>query len=109
MIRGLLVNLVLALAAMTLRIIHWNRLNFTWEGDIHGSFVWAFLGLHTFDVFADLIFTLVLILILADGRYGPKQCQGVHVDSVVWYFLVAIWIPLYITVFWGPVLVGGPR
>ena len=73
-----------------------------WESDIHGSFVWAFLGLHTFDVFADLIFTLVLILILADGRYGPKQCQGVHVDSVVWYVLVAVWIPIYVVIYWGP-------
>jgi cytochrome c oxidase subunit III len=27
---------------------------------------------------------------------------GVHVDSVVWYFLVAIWIPIYVVIYWGP-------
>ena len=108
MVLGLLLNLVLALAAMILRLFEWNRLNFTWESDIHGSFVWAFLGLHTFDVFADLIYTIVLILILADGRYGPKQRQGVHVDSVVWYVLVAVWIPIYVVIYWGPRFAGAP-
>jgi hypothetical protein len=43
------------------------------------------------------------------GRSGPKQRLGVHVDSVIWYFLVAIWIPMYVTIFWGPALVGTPR
>lgn len=108
MISGMLFNVVLALAAMTLRIIEWNSLNFTWESDIHGSYMWAFLGLHTFDVFADLIFTLVLILTLADGRYGPKQRLGVHVDSVVWYVLVGVWIPIYVVIYWAPRFAGAP-
>ena len=46
--------------------------------------------------------SVVLILILADGRYGPKQRQGVHVDSVVWYVLVAVWVPIYVVIYWGP-------
>jgi len=108
MILGLLLNLALALAAMAIRIAEWNRLNFTWKSDIHGTYFWAFLGLHTFDVFADLIFTFVLILILFSGPHGPKQRQGVHVDSVVWYVLVAVWIPIYITLYWAPRFAGAP-
>jgi heme/copper-type cytochrome/quinol oxidase subunit 3 len=50
--------------------------------------------------------TAVLIILLASGRYGEKQRVGVHVDSVLWYFLVAIWIPLYVVVYWGPAMVG---
>jgi heme/copper-type cytochrome/quinol oxidase subunit 3 len=102
MIVGLLLNLTLAIAAIVIRIVDWSHLNFTWESSIHGSYVWALLGLHTFDIVADLIFTLILILILIDGRYGPKQRQGVHVDSVVWYVLVAVWIPLYFVIWWSP-------
>lgn len=108
MILGLSLNLVLALAAMAVRIYDWNLLNFTWKSDIHGTYVWAFLGLHTYDVFADLIFTVVLIAILATGPHGPRQRQGVHVDSVIWYALVAIWIPIYITIYFAPRFAGAP-
>ena len=73
-----------------------------WQADAQGSYVWAFLGLHTFDFIADAIFTLVLLILIVSGRYAEKQRLGVHVDTVVWYFLVAIWIPIYILIYWGP-------
>ena len=85
-----------------LRFIEWRTFNFTWASDIHGTLVWSILFLHTFDVVADLLMTTVLIVILALDRHGPKQRIGVHVDSVVWYFLVLIWLPLYAVVYWGP-------
>jgi cytochrome c oxidase subunit I+III len=53
--------------------------------------------------------TTVLIVILAVGRYGPRQRIGVHVDSVVWYFLAGIWIPLYAVIYWAQRLIGGGR
>ncbi|MBV9267591.1 MAG: cytochrome c oxidase subunit 3 [Acidobacteriaceae bacterium] len=103
---GLLLNLVLAGAALILRIIEWHSFNFNWKTDGYGSYIWAFLGLHTFDYISDLVFTLVLLVIAMFGRLGPRQRVGVHVDSVVWYFIVLIWIPIYIVVYWGPWLVG---
>ena len=61
------------------------------------------------DVVADLVMTAVLIVLMAIGKYGEKQRIGVHVDSVLWYFLVAIWIPLYAVLYWGPHFVGASR
>jgi cytochrome c oxidase subunit 3 len=109
MLRGLLLNLGLAVVFLAIRAIEWRRLNFTWASDAHGSIVWGILFLHTYDVVADLIMTAVLIVIIARGGYGPKQRIGVHVDSVLWYFLVGIWIPLYGVIYWGPRLIGAPR
>ena len=71
--------------------------------------VWTILGLHTLDMFADLLFTAILILAVARGHHSPRQRLGVHVDSIVWYFLVLIWIPLYVVIYWGPRLVGGSQ
>ncbi len=107
MLVGLGSNLGLALVFLSFRFVEWRTFNFTWASDIHGTLVWSILFLHTFDVAADLIMTLVLVVIVAIGRYGPKQRIGVHVDSVVWYFLVLIWLPLYVVLYWGPRLVGG--
>ena len=109
MIGGLALNLVLANAAMICRAIAWWQWNFKWTTTAYGSITWAILFLHTLDVAADLAFTFVLIVILARDKHGPRQRLGVHVDSIIWYFLVAIWIPLYVTVFWGPSIVGAPK
>src|SRR5579883_47875 len=109
MSRWLLFNLGFGLAAMLARGFEWAALPFTWAADIHGSLVWTILALHTLDVAADLIFTVVLLVLLPQGYHGPRQRLRVHVDSVVWYFLVLIWIPLYVVIYWGPRLVRAPR
>jgi cytochrome c oxidase subunit I+III len=109
MVFGLVLNLALGCAAMGVRAIEWNSWNFTWTSTAYGSIVWAILFLHTLDCVLDLLFTLVLALIISRGNYGPRQRLGVYVDSVIWYFLVAIWAPLYIAVYWGPYFVGTPR
>jgi cytochrome c oxidase subunit 3 len=109
MILGLSLNLALAMVFLALRAVEWSSFNFTWASNAYGSIVWTILFLHTYDVVADLIMTAVLIVILASGKYGEKQRIGVHVDSVLWYFLVGIWIPLYAVVYWGPHIVGGAR
>jgi cytochrome c oxidase subunit III len=108
MIRGLVINLVLAIGSMACRGIAWYEWNFKWTSTAYGSITWGVLFLHTLDVAADLIFTLVLVILLVIGHHSPRQRLGVHVDSIIWYFLVAIWIPLYVTVFWGPHIVGAP-
>jgi cytochrome c oxidase subunit 3 len=109
MLLGMILNLTLGVVFLILRALEMNSLNFTWASDAHGSIVWAILFLHTYDVVADLLMTAVLIFIIASGRYGEKQRIGVHVDSVLWYFLVGIWIPLYGVLYWAPRLIGGGR
>jgi cytochrome c oxidase subunit III len=108
MLTGMIANLTLALVFLGLRAAEWRTLNFDWTTDVHGSIVWTMLFLHTFDAVADLIFTLVLIVIVAIGRCGGKQCIGVHVDSVLWYFIAGIWLPMYAVIYWGPHFVGTP-
>lgn len=106
MIGGLVLNLILAAIALALRLVEWHSLNFNWKTDIFGSYVWAFLGLHTFDYIGDMLFSAVLLVIVLSRRYGPRQRLGVHVDSIVWYFLVAIWVPLYVVIYAAPYLVS---
>lgn len=106
MITGLVLNLALAIVFLCMRAVEWRSFTFTWSSDVHGSIVWTILFVHTLDVVADLLMTAVLAVIVISGRYGEKQRLGVHVDSVIWYFLVGIWLPLYAVVYWGPRLVG---
>jgi cytochrome c oxidase subunit I+III len=109
MLLGLGLNLLFAIAFLALRALEWNSLNFTWASDAHGSIFWTILFLHSYDIVADVLMTVVLVVIVASGHYGPRQRIGVHVDSVLWYFLAGIWIPLYAVIYWGPRLIGGGR
>jgi heme/copper-type cytochrome/quinol oxidase subunit 3 len=109
MLLGLGLNLGLAIIFLALRALGWSSLNFNWASDAHGSIVWAILFLHSYDIVADLLMTAVLFIIVASGRYGPRQRIGVHVDSILWYFLVGIWLPLYGVIYWAPRLIGGAR
>src|SRR4029079_4383388 len=102
MIAGMLLNLITGGLFFAMQIIQWHSLNFNWKADINGSYVWAFLSLYHFDLVGDLVFTFVLLVAVIIGRYGEKQRVGIHVDSVVWYFLVLIWIPIYLAIYWGP-------
>jgi len=106
MLMGLGANLIFAFGFLVLRTGEWRSFNFSWASDIHGSLVWSILFLHTFDIVGDLFVTLILFILVAIGWRGPTQRLGVHVDSVVWYFLVLIWLPLYVVLYWGPRLVG---
>ena len=106
MLGGLFLNLAPATAFMVLRFVELNTLNFKWNTDVHGTIFWSIVYLHSLDAVADILFTLVLFIIVASGRYGEKQRLGVHVDSVLWYFIVLIWIPAYVVIYWGPRLVG---
>jgi heme/copper-type cytochrome/quinol oxidase subunit 3 len=109
MLGGLGLNLALAIVFVMLRGVEWSSLNFTWASDAHGSIVWTILFLHSYDIVADMLVTAILIVIVASGRCGPRQRIGVHVDSVLWYFLVGIWISLYGVIYWAPRLIGEAR
>jgi len=108
MLVGMIGNLILGFIFIGLRYREIATLNFKWSTDAFGTITWTILYLHTLDVIADLMMTVVLTVLIALNRYGPKQRIGVHVDSVVWYFLVAIWIPMYFVLYWGPRWVGTP-
>jgi heme/copper-type cytochrome/quinol oxidase subunit 3 len=107
--RGLVLNLAPAQLFMILRGVSWWSFNFNWKTGAYGSIVWSLMWLHTVDAVADILFTVVLFVLIALGYTGPKQRIGVHVDSVLWYFIVLIWLPIYIVIFWGPRFAGAPQ
>jgi len=99
---GMLLNIALALISIALRAMEWSVFNFRWYSNVYGSILWTIMGLHTFDYIASLLSTIVFAVIVFTPRVGEKQRLGVHVDSYTWYFVVAIWIPLYGALYIAP-------
>lgn len=99
---GLLLNLACCFAFLGVRWIELVRLDIKWNSDIYGSFVWCLLGLHTMHVIADTAQSCVMLGTLLARRVGEKQILGFRVDGQYWYFVVAIWIPIYLVVYIYP-------
>lgn len=97
-------NIVMALAFLLIRTIELNRWNFKWTTDIYGSLVWTLVVLHTMHVIGDTIESMVFVGVLLSGRVGAKQQLGSTMDSLYWYWVVAVWIPLYLLIFVYPAL-----
>jgi len=96
---GLVLNLILAGLFFALRIIEWKQFNFKWNTNVYGSVIWGMLWLHSLDYVAATLSTVVLLAIVLTGKYGEGQRLGIHVDSLTWYFIVSVWIPLYAIIY----------
>jgi cytochrome c oxidase subunit III len=102
MILGLVLNLALSILFFALRIVEWQRFNFKWDSNVYGSIVWGMLWLHSLDYVAGLLSTAVILAIVLTGPVRENQRLGIHVDSLAWYFITAVWIPLYAVIYIAP-------
>jgi cytochrome c oxidase subunit I+III len=102
----LFLNVALGLLAIVVRGVIWAGFNFNWKTDIHGSAVWMMMTLHTFETLVSLVIAFVIAWLTYTTRYGDPQRKAIDFDSVTWYFLVGIWIPLYLTIYVAPRVIG---
>jgi cytochrome c oxidase subunit III len=102
---GILANLFLALIFLGLRWAELVRLPLKWTTNIYGSFLWVIIGLHTMHAIADVLQTGVMLTIVLTHRVGRKQINGLEVDSLYWYWIVGLWIPLWFLLYVYPRIV----
>jgi len=104
----LVINVAIALGTFYIRILDWRAMNVRWDSGTYGSIIWTIFGLHTFDYVCGILGTIVFCVIVFTRPMGEQQRQGIEFDSWTWYFVVAIWIPLYATVYIAPHLIRLP-
>ena len=95
-------NILMALVFLILRTVELNRWNFKWTSDVYGSLVWTLIGMHTMHVIADTVESMVVLAIFVTGRAGGKQQLGSKLDGLYWYWVTAVWVPLYMLIFVYP-------
>jgi cytochrome c oxidase subunit III len=86
-------------------IIRWQEflsLNVRWDSNAYGSAAWTLVGLHSTLLLADLFETAVLTAILFSSRVVDRHYSDATDVTFYWYFLVAVWIPIYVIVYLSP-------
>lgn len=100
----LLMPVLLAFGAafLTLRAFEFGTLAVQWNTNAYGSIVWFILGLHTTHLLTDVADSAVLTALMYTSHVKPKRFVDVSENCLFWYFVVAIWIPVYLVIYFAP-------
>jgi cytochrome c oxidase subunit I+III len=102
---GLVLCVVLGLAYSILRGFEFRALHTQWDSHAYGSAVWMLLGLHTFDLLAEVLETIVLMVIAFAGPLTEQLFVDISDSALFWYFVAGIWVPIYAVLYLVPRLV----
>ena len=104
---GLVICSVWGLCICAVRPWEFAALGVSWDQNAYGSAVWTLLGLHSGHLIAEVLETIVMAaFMLRSGPVAPKYFVDTSDNAFYWYFIVAIWIPVYATIFWAPRWLG---
>lgn len=98
----LVVSTLFMVAFLAVRWTILQRLTFLWNSHAYGSLIWTTVGLHTLHVVIDVVENLLLITVLIRGPVEDKLMVDLRLNSLYWYFVVALWVPFYGMFFLDP-------
>lgn len=98
----MIVTLACAVVFAVVRLFEFRALNCSYDQNAYGSIVWLNLGFHTTHLLTDMVDTVVLIALMFVGPIEGKRFVDVSENSIYWYFVVAMWLPLYAVIYFAP-------
>ena len=101
----LVVCILFGIAFNVVRVFEFATLNVLWNTNAYGSIVWFLLGMHTTHIATDVVDTAVLMVLMFIGPIEEKRFVDVAENSMYWYFVVFVWLPIYGVIYWAPRLI----
>lgn len=99
---GLLICLLVGLATTVLRFYELPAVKIRWNSNAYGSAVWAVLLSHLIHLIVETLEVFILSVYIFNRRLDAKHRLDLTVLAVYWYWVAAVWIPLYLIVYIGP-------
>jgi heme/copper-type cytochrome/quinol oxidase subunit 3 len=96
------VCLLLSIGFFVLRWLEFTTLNCWWDTNAYGSIVWFLLGMHTTHIVTDFADTAVLAAIMFAGPVDGNRFVDISENSLYWYFVVGVWLPVYGLIYIAP-------
>ncbi|MGP0174196.1 cytochrome c oxidase subunit 3 [Pseudomonas sp. NCHU5208] len=95
-------SVLLASLVLLSRWQQFHALDVRWDSSPYGSIVWTISGFHFLHVISAVIGTAVVVLLGLRGFFTRQRQIAVVVDTLYWYFVGLVWIPLYLVLYWVP-------
>lgn len=99
---GLALAAGLATVFLVLKVIEYLDVPYRWDDHAYGSIVWTIIGFHSAHVLGLLLKTVVVDTLAWRRYFNQRRRLGVTVNGLYWHFVVAVWIPLYLVLYWVP-------
>lgn len=74
----------------------------TWHDHAYGSMLWLITGFHFTHVASAMVGTAVVTLLALMGFYNPSRQVSVVVDTLYWYFVAFVFVPIYLVLYISP-------
>jgi heme/copper-type cytochrome/quinol oxidase subunit 3 len=100
--RLLLLTTLLGVMFLALQGYEWVQLvrfGLTMTSGIYGATFYTLIGCHGLHVSGAVVWLLVVLLRVRQGRYNATRYTGLAVCGMYWYFVVALWPVLYYLVY----------
>ncbi len=106
--RGLIVNLiftaVLEAVFIVLMALQLHSLSFSWDKNAYTSVYWVLIVAYLLFAGFMICENLYILVQAWRGFYTAERHWGVEVDGLSSYFVIAVWVAIYLTVFISPYL-----
>ena len=99
---GMALMVVIGLGTIALRFLEFSALKFRWDDNAYAAIIWTILGMHLLHLITGTAENLLMALWVWLKGLDVKHARDVRVGAVYWYWIAAIWIPLYAIVYFGP-------
>jgi len=99
---GVTASCVLATLALVFRSFQIAAFDIRWDSHAYGSILWTITGFHFTHVVSAILGTAVVAVLAWRGYFTPRRQLGVVVDTLYWYFVAGIFVPIYLVLYVAP-------
>lgn len=99
---GVTASVVLASLALVARGVQMAQFGIGWNDHAYGSILWTVVGFHFTHVVSAIVGTAAVAVLAWRGYFTPERQLGVVVDTLYWYFVAGVYVPIYLVLYIAP-------
>jgi cytochrome c oxidase subunit III len=94
--------ILLGIVFLTIKYVEYSGYGYDWSTHAYGSITWTITGFHSAHVVSVVMKGFVVLAMGLRGMFRPDRHLAFEVSTIYWVFVVAIWLPLYFTMYISP-------
>lgn len=102
LISGLIIGIVLASIFLGIKAYEYSQFEYDWSTHSYGSITWGISMFHAAHVLSVVLKTIFVAYLAIHGYFNQQRRLGVTVNGLYWHFVVIVWVPLYVVLYWSP-------
>lgn len=106
LIAGLTLAGIMGAIFLVLKAVEYSKVEYRWDDHAYGSIIWLIIGFHSAHVASVILKTIVVVVLAVRGYFTAERHLGVQINGIYWHFVVAVWVPLYLVLYWAPRVIG---